>query len=137
MPYKNREDMKAHRRRYRKRQYVKLALKRYQQTNKQYMRAHSLRKKVRLAVIHQKSFISTIHKLIGCNVPTARAHLESLFEDWMSWDNYGQGKGKWCIDHKNAIGNVDVFDEEAVKLVFHYKNMQPMEYCKNCSKWKK
>ena len=28
-----------------------------------------------------------------------REHLESQFEDWMSWDNYGTGKGKWNVDH--------------------------------------
>lgn len=110
--------------------------RKWQRGNRNFQRGQALRRKVRLAVIHQKSYISTIHKLIGCDVPTARAHLESQFEDWMSWDNYGQGEGKWCIDHKDAIGNVDLDDEEAVKRVFHYTNMQPMEYCKNCQKGK-
>lgn len=115
----------------------KTNISKWQRGNRKFQRGHALRKKLRLAVIHQKNYISTIHKLIGCDVPTARAHLESQFEDWMSWDNYGQGGGKWCIDHKDPIGNVDLDDEEAVKRVFHYTNMKPMEYCKNCQKGKK
>ena len=165
MPYKNSEDRKACYRKYyqrnkakesaRKKLYykrnkdkvaarVKLYKKlnkdkvlRWQRGSRKFQRGHYLRKKLRLAVIHQKAFLSTIHKLIGCDVPTARAFLESKFEDWMSWENYGQGKGKWCIDHKDPIGNVDLDDEEEVKRVFHYTNMQPMEYCKNCQKGKK
>ena len=117
---------------YKKRPYVKLK----RRNNIKINRGDYLRQKVRLSVIHQKTYISTIHKLIGCDVPTARFHLESQFEDWMTWDNYGIGKGKWCIDHKDAIGNVDLDDEEAVKRVFHYTNMQPMEYIKNCIKGK-
>ena len=93
-----------------------------------------LRKKLREAVIHQKRYISTIHKLIGCDVPTARSYLEDQFEDWMTWDNYGCGKDKWCIDHKKAVASIDIFNEEDVKRIFHYTNMQPMEFCKNSEK---
>jgi len=28
-----------------------------------------------------------------------REHLESQFEDWMTWENYGNGEGFWNIDH--------------------------------------
>ena len=147
MPYKNSEDRKAFHRKYYKRNKDKVVARvklykklnkdkilRWQRGNRKFQRGHDLRKRVRQAVIHQKAFLSTIHKLIGCDVLTARAFLESKFEDWMSWENYGQGKGKWCIDHKDPIGNVDIEDEEAVKRVFHYTNMQPMEFSKNCSK---
>ena len=90
-----------------------------------------LRHKVNLAVIHQSCFISTIHKLIGCSVPEARDHLESQFEAWMSWDNYGSGKGKWCIDHIIRVSSIDIFDEDEVKRIFHYKNMRPLCFVKN------
>lgn len=97
-------------------------------------RRKHLRKKLREAVIHQKCYTSTIHKLIGCDVPTARAHLEAQFEDWMNWENYGCGKDKWCIDHKKPLASIDIFDEKEVKRIFHYQNMQPMEFCKNSEK---
>jgi len=28
-----------------------------------------------------------------------KEHLENQFEDWMTWENYGNGYGKWNIDH--------------------------------------
>lgn len=28
-----------------------------------------------------------------------REHLEKQFEDWMTWDNHGNGEGCWNIDH--------------------------------------
>lgn len=92
---------------------------------------HQLRAKVNQAVIHQKYYISTIHKLIGCSVPEARDHLESQFEPWMSWDNYGSGKGKWCIDHIIRVNSIDIFDEDEVKRIFHYTNMRPLCFVKN------
>ena len=119
---------------YQKSDHYKKYRKVYMRNNKQYQRGHQLRKKLRLAIIHQKAYLSTIHKLIGCDIPTARAFLENQFDDWMSWENYGQGKGKWCIDHIQPIGNVDLYDSEAVKRVFHYTNMQPMEWMENIIK---
>jgi len=90
-----------------------------------------LRGKVRLAVIHQRFYTSTIHKLIGCDVPTARQHLEAQFEPWMTWENYGRGKGKWTIDHIIRVASIDIFDEDEVKRIFHYSNMRPLCFIKN------
>jgi hypothetical protein len=28
-----------------------------------------------------------------------REHVESQFEDWMNWDNWGHGEGNWHVDH--------------------------------------
>jgi hypothetical protein len=109
---------------------------RWQKDNRKHQLGTKLREKVRKAVIHRRAYVTTIHKLIGCDVPTARSHLEGQFEDWMSWDNYGRGTGKWCIDHIQPIGDVDLEDSEAVKRVFHYTNMQPLEFSKNSSKGK-
>lgn len=95
-------------------------------------RRNYLRKKVRMAVVRQKNYISTIHKLIGCDVPTARSHLEAQFESWMNWENYGCGKGKWCIDHIIRVKSKDIFDEKEVKRIFHYTNMRPLCFIKNC-----
>ena len=32
-----------------------------------------------------------------------RNHIDSSFQDGMSWDNHGMGKGKWQIDHKKEV----------------------------------
>lgn len=149
--YNQRPEVKKRRKEYEQRTETKNMRKSYKKTYNQrtevkrrriYKRKHNpvhnrrkqIRHKVSQAVIHQKKYISTIHKLIGCDVPTARAHLEAQFEEWMNWDNYGSGKGKWCIDHIIPVASIDIFNEDEVKRIFHYTNMQPLEFCKNSEK---
>ena len=60
--------------------------------------------------------------LTGCTMEFLRSHLESKFEDGMSWDNYGV----WHIDHIIACANFDMSDPEQQKICFHYTNLQPM-----------
>ena len=148
MPYKDPEKRRAAQRRYEKKRVRSHGRKKYKKQYNQrpevkerkyelrknnpiHIKRKQLRKKVNIAVIHQKNYISTIHKLIGCSVPEARDHLESQFEPWMSWDNYGSGKGKWCIDHIIRVSSIDIFDEDEVKRIFHYKNMRPLCFVKN------
>lgn len=140
--YKKRPGIKEYQKAYQKEYYQHPEVKKRQREYyKEYYKHNPvikkrgyLREKVRGAVIHQKHYISTIHKLIGCDVPTARAHIEAQFEDWMTWENYGSGKDKWCIDHIVPLASIDIFNEEEVKRIFHYTNMQPMEFCKNSEK---
>lgn len=129
--YFKRPEVKLKRKEYRKRPKYKLFRKKYTQ-QLHVKRQNELRKKLRKAVIHQRNYVSTIHKLIGCDVPTARAHLEAQFEPWMTWENYGNGKGKWTIDHIKRISSIDIFDEDEVKRIFHYSNMRPLCFIKNC-----
>ena len=66
-------------------------------------------------------------------------HLESLFEPWMNWSNYGKGKGKWVIDHRHPDSlfyYTSVEDEEFQKC-WALSNLQPMEYIENIKKGKK
>src|SRR5271157_1977482 len=36
---------------------------------------------------------------LGCTTDELRDYLEKRFQVGMSWDNWGQGKNKWHIDH--------------------------------------
>jgi ribosomal protein S27E len=38
-------------------------------------------------------------ELVGYSIEDLISHLESQFKDGMTWENYGQGKGCWHIDH--------------------------------------
>ena len=134
--YQQRPEVKEKKRNYQQRPDVKKHRLYQRKHNPVCKRRVCLRYKVNLSVIHQRCYISTIHKLIGCDVPTARAHLEAQFEEWMTWENYGSGKGKWCIDHIIPVASIDIFNEDEVKRIFHYTNMQPLEFCKNCEKGK-
>lgn len=57
--------------------------------------------------------------------------MESKFEPWMNWNNYGLYNGElnygWDIDHIVPISSANT-EEEIIKLN-HYTNLQPL-----CSK---
>ena len=59
---------------------------------------------------------------IGYTKGELKTHIESLFQDGMSWENYGE----WEIDH---IKPVKAFWEEGVvdpKIVNNLSNLQPL-----------
>ncbi len=74
---------------------------------------------------------SRTFEILGCSYDEFMQHLESKFEPWMNWENYGKYNGEfnygWNMDHiiPNSSGNTE---EEVLKLN-HYTNLQPL-----CSK---
>jgi hypothetical protein len=58
-------------------------------------------------------------KLMGCTAEEAKAHIESLFQEGMTWENYGE----WHIDH---IRPVCTFTEVDIHLMNNIKNLQPL-----------
>ena len=73
--------------------------------------------------------------LIGCTPAFCRAHLESLFEEGMSWENHGIHG--WHIDHKIPLASFDLTDHAQQRLAFHYTNLQPLWWRVNLSKGSK
>jgi len=61
-------------------------------------------------------------ELIGCTVEHLLEHLESQFQDGMTWDNYG----KWHIDHIIPCSSFDFTKEEEQRKCFNYTNLQPL-----------
>jgi hypothetical protein len=74
---------------------------------------------------------SKTHKILNCNFEDLKKHIESKFESWMNWGNYGLYNGElnygWDIDHIIPI-NSALTEEEVIKLN-DFKNLQPL-----CSK---
>ncbi|MBP7846032.1 MAG: hypothetical protein KA007_01195 [Candidatus Pacebacteria bacterium] len=70
--------------------------------------------------------------ILGCSFIDFKSYLESNFESWMNWDNYGLYNGKlnygWDIDHKIPLSTA-MTEEDVIKLN-HYTNLQPL-----CSKF--
>lgn len=83
-------------------------------------------------------------KWTSCTAKELKEHLESLFQDGMSWDNYGPGyklneNGKviydengntiplkqWHVDHILPVSKFDLTNPEAIKHINHYKNLRP------------
>ena len=68
-----------------------------------------------------QKFDSTM-KLTGISLDELKKHIESKFQDGMSWDNYGV----WHVDHIIPCAQFDLSDPEQQKICFHYTNLQPM-----------
>jgi hypothetical protein len=74
---------------------------------------------------------SKTHHILGCSFEEFKAHIESLWEPWMTWENYGLYNGElnygWDYDHLTPVSSA-VTEEEVIALN-HYTNLQPL-----CSK---
>lgn len=67
-------------------------------------------------------------KILGCTFIEFKQHLESQFEPWMNWENYGKYNGElnfgWDIDHIIPTSSVKT-EVETVNLN-HYTNLRPL-----------
>jgi hypothetical protein len=65
---------------------------------------------------------------LGCSLEELKVYIESKFEPWMSWCNYGKYNGGlnygWDIDHIIPISSAKT--EEEFHELCHYKNLQPL-----------
>lgn len=71
------------------------------------------------------------YEILGCSFEEFKLHLESKFEEWMTWENKGLYNGDfnygWDIDHKIPLSSAET--EEDIIRLNHYTNLQPL-----CSK---
>ena len=88
---------------------------------------HITSSRIRHALKGDKELSST--EYLCCDKQTLRDHLESQFEDWMNWDNYGE----WEIDHIIPIYYDNPTREEKIKRL-HYTNLQPLSKEENMRK---
>jgi len=66
--------------------------------------------------------------LLGADWGSVKAHIESLFEEGMSWDNYGD----WHIDHIVPLSCATTID--GLSKLCHHTNLQPLWASDNLSK---
>lgn len=59
-------------------------------------------------------------EILGCDFLTARLHIENLFLPGMDWKNHGD----WHIDHIVPLSSAK--NENDVRALCHYKNLQPL-----------
>lgn len=75
--------------------------------------------------------------IIGQSFEDFKKHIESQFESWMSWENYGnvcetlEYNCSWDLDHIIPISYAET--EEEVYLLNHWSNFQPLCSYKNRS----
>jgi hypothetical protein len=97
---------------------------------------HNLRSRLCAAVKGGKKSAKTMTYL-SCTLNEFKIHLESQFQEGMSWNNYGNKEGCWSIDHRLPCSSFDHSDEEQIKKCWHYSNMQPMWHIENIKKGNK
>ena len=80
---------------------------------------------------HNKEFKS--QEYIGCDFATFKEHIESQFQEGMTWDNHGE----WHIDHivpiKYKEDGKDPTLEESIERL-HWTNTQPLWASDNIAK---
>lgn len=72
--------------------------------------------------------------LLGCSTAMFKAHLEQRFDAGMSWSNYGNGTGKWSIDHIRPLASFDLSARKNQLVAFNYLNCQPLWSLENSRK---
>ena len=77
--------------------------------------------------------------IVGWTVKEGRAHLESLFTEGMTWENYGYGKRKWNIDHVIAKYHFNITSNtcQEFKDCWALDNLQPLWQIQNRAKGNK
>jgi hypothetical protein len=77
-------------------------------------------------------------QILGCTFEEFKNYLESKFEPWMNWENFGNPKDKvfeinktWDIDHIIPISSATT--EEDIIRLNHYTNLQPL--CSVNNRW--
>jgi len=73
-----------------------------------------------------------------------KEHLESQFEDWMTWDNHGEWhptEKRWHIDHIKPqsvlLEGVETMDDPKFRECWSLENLRPLEARENISKGNK
>ena len=87
----------------------------------QYKLRKRLRARMKLALINGYKKGMAIN-LLGCSILELKKHLESLFQNGMSWKNYG----KWHLDHIKPCSLFDLTKPDEQAQCFHYSNLQPL-----------
>jgi hypothetical protein len=71
---------------------------------------------------------------LGCSIGEFRIHIERQFRKGMSWDNWGNGDGKWNLDHIRPLASFDLTDSDQFRNAVHFTNYQPLWWRDNIKK---
>jgi hypothetical protein len=74
-------------------------------------------------------------QILGCTINEFIQHLQNQFTEGMTFENHGQGKGYWNIDHIIPISSAKT--EEEIYKLNHYTNLQPLWWEENMAKGSK
>jgi hypothetical protein len=107
-------------------------------SNTNFKLARNIRSRFRLALKGHYKTGSAVKEL-GCSIEEFKVYLESKFEPWMNWTNYGKYNKNfptWQIDHVIPLALFDLTKPDQIKTACNYSNLQPMLAKKNLQKGK-
>jgi len=95
-----------------------------------YKMRHILANRIRNLLKSQgvKKTMGTI-ELIGCSMIFLKKHIESQFDDKMTWKNYG--RYGWHVHHIIPCALFDLSKIEEQRKCFHYSNLKPLWFDDN------
>lgn len=94
-----------------------------------YKLKYNIRRSINIS-LRNKGFVkkSKTEIILCCSINDFFKYLESKFEPWMNWNNYGLYDGTlnygWDIDHIEPLANAKT--EEEILRLNHYTNLQPL-----------
>ena len=136
--YSQSEAGKAADKKYKQSEAGKAAQKKYEKNRRQTDPVYKLQCNLRSGFcnwIKSNQKTCKTEQYVGCTYQELLDHLESQFEEGMTWENQGRGDNKWQIDHFKAQSRFNPTDEEEKYMCWHYTNLQPMWSSENIS-WK-
>lgn len=115
---------------------AKQAREKYNDPNSSFKIKANLRTRFSNAIKRGQKAGSAIDDL-GCSIEEFKVYIESKFEPWMNWDNYGnydKDKDTWQFDHIVALANIDLTNREEFLKAAHFSNYQPLLVLDNIKK---
>lgn len=115
---KNKEKIAANKRRYKKQR---------KQNDRAFKLRESLRNRLALCLCGKFKAGSAVSDM-GCTGQEACDHLESLFDEHMTWENWGT---YWQVDHIYPLNKANLEDRIEFLAVNNWRNLQPLEKGEN------
>jgi hypothetical protein len=143
---KNKEKIRQTKKLYRENDLVRIKLNKYKREWKRKRCETDLVYKLKVMIeksIH-RSFKksgytknSRSYRILGCSYEEFKLYIESKFEYWMNWENYGLCNGEekygWDLDHIIPLSSGKC--EEDIIRLNHHSNIQPLcSYINRCIK---
>jgi transposase len=100
-------------------------VKRRRQENPNARLASTLRGRLRTALKNNVKRGSAVRDL-GMDIASFRKYIESLWAKGMSWENYGNRRDHWSLDHIFPLDEVDLFDRVQFLAANNWQNLQPL-----------
>lgn len=130
---KNKEKISKYQKEYvkRTRSHINEYCRNRRKNSVEFKLATNLRTRLYLAIKNNIKNGSSV-KDLGCSIDDFKKHIESLFKEGMSWENWG--RYGWHLDHIKPLTSFNLENIDEFRRATHYSNLQPMWWRDNISK---